>query len=307
MHFRQLLATNALIVGTVSIVLYAMGLRVRFSDPVTSAISVSLLSAIYIVYAYVRRDDRIAGLSASILLIACFTHAGAAGTYAAVALGLPLADHQFAAIDAALGFDWQWYFAWSASSPLLASALRAAYNSSLAQIIAACILLAVTGRNVRLAGFLWLFILIGSATTVLSALFPAVGAVIFHNPLPSLRVAIGEDAGVWHITQFQGLRDGTLRVIDFAKVEGVVTFPSFHTSLAVICSWAFWPFRLLRWPLLILNIVVIASTPSIGGHYFIDTIAGGILAWLAILALPRILGSGLVARPTDQRSSASIR
>lgn len=301
LHFRRLLFANASIAAIVVLVVLAVGLEIRHANPLAMASGIALLAAVYGVYTCFRRDDRIASLAASIILIACFTHAGGACTYAVASLGLPLADHYFAAIDAVFGFDWLRYFAWSASSPLIAGVLRFAYDSSLAQIIGACIALAMTRRIERLTGFLWLFILTGSAVTILSALLPAVGAVVFHDPPQSVRLAIGMDAGVWHLQQFHGLRDGSLRVIDFSKMEGIVTFPSFHTSLAIMCIWAFWPFRLLKWPILLLNSIVIAATPSIGGHYLIDTIAGGLAAWLAIYVLPAVLGrrTQSLANPQD--------
>ena len=39
------------------------------------------------------------------------------------------------------------------------------------------------------------------------------------------------------------VRDGSLRVLDFDKLTGIVTFPSFHAAAAVLYLWAFWPVR----------------------------------------------------------------
>ena len=65
-------------------------------------------------------------------------------------------------------------------------------------------------------------------------------------------------------------------------MEGIVRFPSFHTALAVIFTYAH---RGIRWsfpPVAALNGVMLRSIPSEGGHYLVDMIAGGAVALVAI-------------------------
>jgi membrane-associated phospholipid phosphatase len=61
-----------------------------------------------------------------------------------------------------------------------------------------------------------------------------------------------------------------------------VVFPSFHATLAVLCACAAWPLRIAKYRLLALNLLITLSSPAMGGHYFIDIIAGIILAALTI-------------------------
>jgi membrane-associated phospholipid phosphatase len=61
-----------------------------------------------------------------------------------------------------------------------------------------------------------------------------------------------------------------------------VVFPSFHATLAVLCAYAARPLRILKFPLLALNLLIVLSSPAMGGHYFVDIIAGIILAALTI-------------------------
>jgi membrane-associated phospholipid phosphatase len=83
-----------------------------------------------------------------------------------------------------------------------------------------------------------------------------------------------------------GLRDGTLRTISLDNSsEGLVVFPSFHTTLAVLCIFAARPLRILKIPLLALNLLIILSSPAEGAHYFVDIIAGILLAALT-MSLP---------------------
>ena len=62
-------------------------------------------------------------------------------------------------------------------------------------------------------------------------------------------------------------------------MTGVITFPSFHTIMALITIQAWSWHRALKIPILTWNLAVIFTTLPIGGHYFVDLAAGG-LVWL---------------------------
>ncbi|MGH6862946.1 MAG: phosphatase PAP2 family protein, partial [Methylocella sp.] len=94
-----------------------------------------------------------------------------------------------------------------------------------------------------------------------------------------------------YVSQWADLRNGTLRTVNPLNNQGLVVFPSFHTALAVLCACAAWPLRILKFPLLALNLLIILSAPAMGGHYFIDIIAGIILA-ASTVSLPGYILSG---------------
>ena len=87
-----------------------------------------------------------------------------------------------------------------------------------------------------------------------------------------------------HLPIFHGLRDGSFRALTGLASEGIITFPSFHAALAVIFIVALWPMPVLRWFGVVVNVLMLAATPIDGGHYFIDMVAGIVIAVLCIMA-----------------------
>jgi membrane-associated phospholipid phosphatase len=237
------------------------------------------------VYSTIRPDARIAALAFGAAYLILFTFAAALLSYVGTSLDRPLLDVQFAHADAALGLDWPAVLAFTDAHPRFGAALRLAYHSSMLQLVAVLVVLAAAGQVKRLGNFLILFTATGLVTILMSIAFPAAGAFVFHDPPAALRDVVGQAAGIWHLEHFQALRSGAMRTIDPSAIEGLITFPSFHTALAVITSWAFWRTRYLALPSAALSAIVIASTVPVGGHYFVDVFAGAAIAATCIAVL----------------------
>lgn len=243
-----------------------------------------------------------AALSGTALLLV-FTAAGATLSYAVAAMGFPLRDAEFAALDAALGVDWNGFLAFVAERPWLAATLVAAYHSSLLQTILVVVTLGLTGRTVALERFLVAYATTAVVVVLVSGFLPALGAYAHHDPDPAIRLMTAE-AGVWHLAHFEALRAGTFLELDLVKAEGIVTFPSFHTVLAILTVWALWEVRVLRWPALVLNVFVVVGTVPEGGHYVVDLIAGGAIATVAILVLSRRPRAATASAPSPAAAPA---
>jgi membrane-associated phospholipid phosphatase len=206
-------------------------------------------------------------------------------SYLSVSLALPLRDAE--AIDHALGFDWPEFLAVTNAHPIIAQMLRAAYRTSGPQLVLLLIFLSLTRRRNRLAEFLAIFAMSLVVTMMGMTLVPAEGAYAFFAPMPAQFSNFGPDSGMWHHATFIALRTQAAPVLDFADAQGLVTFPSFHTILAIITSYAVRDVRYLAVPTAALNLVVIVSTLPEGGHYLIDLIAGGLIAVFAIFVARR--------------------
>jgi hypothetical protein len=139
-----------------------------------------------------------------------------------------------------------------------------------------------------------------TATAVIASFIPAANALIYVDKAPT-DLSTLLDGGHSYFPTLEGLRAGTLRIIDFDGMEGLISFPSFHTANAILFVWALWPIRLLRLPMLVLNFLLIASTPLAGAHYLVDLIGGAAVAFAATFAT-----SWLVREPLPSVAHASM-
>lgn len=230
-----------------------------------------------------RAEARLAsGLACTAQLVA-FAAAAAPLSYVAAAFALPLRDGWFDAMDQALGLDWQALLQRMNQWPALFAVLRPIYLSLMVQMTVAVLCLAFSGRLIRLRVYTLAFIFATLTTILVSALLPAAGAwphfglTAADSPhlVPSVQTS-------WPV--FYGLRDGSLRLLVGAGSEGIITFPSLHAALAVILIASLWPVPVLRWAVLVLNVLMLAATPIDGSHYFIDVFAGMALALPCLIA-----------------------
>jgi membrane-associated phospholipid phosphatase len=75
----------------------------------------------------------------------------------------------------------------------------------------------------------------------------------------------------------------------------LVTFPSFHTTLALVIAYCGARLRFVGAPVVVLNLLVVASTMAEGGHYFADIAGGAVIAFAAI-GLVRLVNAGAATR-----------
>ena len=186
-------------------------------------------------------------------------------------LGLPLVDEALERADELLGFDWSAASNWVAHHPLVDLVFSKAYFSLRWQAPLILLIGSCARPGERNSEGIWLFVIGVLTCIILAAAFPAFG-------YPGV-------IGMTHIEELQRIREGHWTVMS-AGGGGLVTFPSFHAELAVIYIYCV---RHYRWALVFfapLNIVLLASTPTVGGHYLVDVIAGVAVA-LASIALVR--------------------
>ncbi len=268
---------------------------------VSAVISVVLWSVAYI-YTYWRPHQQIATTAQCVAYLMFVSPSIGLVSYAMVSLNLPLIDAQLAAWDAAMGFDWLAFLAFSADYPWFTKTMTMAYHSSGPLLIAAFFILSFFKHDDHLKRFLLTYAWTVFIVVVTAGLLPAIGAYEYYQPASELKV-FSAQAGVWHLDHFNALRDGTYDQFRLSEIEGLVTFPSFHTTLALLTVWCYWPLRWLRWPILVLNIFVLLGTVLEGGHHVIDMVVGAGLAFVAIAVARRLTDS---AAPQSQPSAVPV-
>jgi membrane-associated phospholipid phosphatase len=70
-----------------------------------------------------------------------------------------------------------------------------------------------------------------------------------------------------------------------------VGFPSYHTLQALVLMWYARSLPMLRWPAIVLNIIVLAAIPIQGGHHLVDAFGGTCVTLLAIWLAARVVSA----------------
>lgn len=223
---------------------------------------------------YRRRKRTVADMASMAALWIFLSATGCALTYLGATCALPLQDSALTGFDQALGFDWLTWRDAVAARPWLNLALSWAYASLLPQILLGILLLPALGMTERSIELIFLAAVTLVPTTVVSALWPALGPfAVFGGErseyLP--HVLALRTPGPWHF--------------DLPTMQGILTMPSYHAVLALLFVHAFRHTGLLGCLVAIVNGVMLLSIAPVGGHYLSDIIAGLAIAVSCIAAL----------------------
>ncbi|KAA1013797.1 phosphatase PAP2 family protein [Paraburkholderia panacisoli] len=214
-----------------------------------------------------------------LVLLLCFIASDDLLQYLTVTVNAPLVDESLIRFDNALGFHWLLFYRWVHAHPTLQAALQLAYLSFFVQVLAVPIILGLTGRRSELSEFVLLFMLTGSLLLLISTPIPASSAF--------LHFGISDPGTASGYSDFNLLRNGKLRVFEMVPSQGLISLPSFHTIVAVLSAYALRHIRKLFPLAVLLNLTMIASTPTQGGHYLADVFAGILLSALTIFIFRR--------------------
>ena len=231
-----------------------------------------------------RRDPRIATATPFCALLLLFQAAAATLSYLVISTNAALVDTPLARWDRALGFDWLALHAWLQAHSVTQALLSVAYASGLLQLVFVVLYLGLTGRRARLEEFMLLFMAATLLTIVASGVFPAAGAWKFHAASVGTSVAASFDLST--LSHFEPLRDGSLRDIALDRMQGLISIPSLHSAMAVLLVYAVRATRIVAPVFIALDLAMLASTPTDGGHYLVDVLAGIALA-VALIAFSR--------------------
>lgn len=201
----------------------------------------------------------------------------------------PMVDAKLAAADRLLfpAFSWPSLARWFGSHDAVSRVLSHVYSTLGWQPLLLFAVLTLSGR----AQMAWRVMTAWSAALLICVITftftPALDAYTYfaigHREMPGIL----SDTS-WNAPRIlTGIRNGTIDTLGNSTMEGLISMPSFHAAGAVILAWGYGKVAWLRWPFLVLNLIMLVSAVPVGGHYLIDILAGLLVAVIAISVAER--------------------
>ena len=242
-------------------------------------------------YGLVRREAALSAVLACSAFLVVFPAGCSLLSYLLVTIAGPRIDALLAAADQSIGFDWPALMALVAQHPLANTLLGLAYVSVMPQTVILLLALGWCQKITELYRLSLAFAFGAVITLGVWTLAPSFGAFsVYTLPDPvagKLGLVLGFDYG--H-SLVQMLKDGP-GFISPTELRGIVGFPSYHTLQALVLIWYARNIKALRWPSILLNLVVLVAIPIQGGHHLVDMF-GGVAVTVLSIALAEWVVSG---------------
>jgi hypothetical protein len=282
----RILFVVAISVIVVDVVWAAFG---HFSIDILAYVRLGLLSlALFaggIFYKIKRPDPNLAAMLLGSSFLCAFSAAASVLNYFLLTVAGPRIDFLLTGIDHAMGFDWVQALTTMSHHPLLNWVFFNAYGTTLPQIAVLLIALAWSGRHEEVYRFC-LAVAAGALIAItIWAIAPSLGAKSIYTLPPWVERHLVLDVTVDYGRGLVRLLHNGPGFITPTDIRGLIAFPSYHAVLALLMIWYARTIAWLRWPALILNLVVLVSAPIQGGHHLIDIFGGCGVAVLAILVV----------------------
>jgi hypothetical protein len=214
-----------------------------------------------------------------VLYLAMTCWCGVLTAYATQRLSFPLQDGLFESVDRALGLNWLEAMHWVDRHPILNENLAFAYNTMSAQIAIPVVVLGILNQVDELRRYLVGFAIALMITTVAAAFLPVLSHIAFIDRASFASLKFSGATPVEHLARLR-LPGPTLLS---GRVGGLLGFPSFHATVAILTPLVLRKYRAIFLPLLLLDAAMLCSTVTEGAHYGCDVIAGACVAVTAYL------------------------
>jgi hypothetical protein len=217
-------------------------------------------------------------------------------TKAGTRIDMPLAE-----LDRAIGFDWPAAMRWMAHHPHLNALAFIAYSSMLPQVALSTVVLAAIDAD-RVYRACMALALSALLCIAIWAFAPSFGAFSVY-PLPDVPMNLALDSS-YAQELVRLIKDGP-GLISPRDAKGLIGFPSYHAAMALLAIWYLRDVKILRWPVLILNLAVLLATPVQGGHHAVDVLAAFPVAALAVFLASHMGGAAKFPVMVNKPSKAA--
>jgi PAP2 superfamily len=200
---------------------------------------------------------------------------------------LPFADDILTAMDQSLGLNWLAYAKLIAAYPSINSIMFQIYNGLMPTIMLVAVEAIIVGEYQRCKEFISLIVTSLVITIFAATFLPATGAMDRFADA-NLKSLFHEGAGNYFVQQLLEVRGTAPLLINPSHLAGLASVPSFHTIASILLIYGSRG-HVLRTPVITaIALIILAGTPVYGGHYFVDMIAGAIVALAFIFVGRRI-------------------
>lgn len=268
-----------------------------------------ILQICLVIYCRARKMERFQPVIETNLFFAVGTTLLLPISYIAIRADMPLADDWLVRMDRALMFDWMSVIHFVDGRPWLAAMLQAAYASFQFQLVILPLYFALFRLGGRAQAIVFAYFLIVLVSSGISIWFPAYGTYVTFGVAQSDLHAIETGGAFSFLAEFHAVRSLPDFEMSLQRAEGILTFPSVHAAVALLCAWAAAGSRILFLPVLLLNVAMAFSAITHANHYLVDILAGFSVAiaciWVTKLFFP---GCGSAAsREAERKLFAEIR
>ncbi|MEZ2331064.1 phosphatase PAP2 family protein [Mesorhizobium sp. RCC_202] len=193
----------------------------------------------------------------------------------------PLMDGTFVLFDQTLGFDWPATVERLNASPTVAAILLFCYRSIPFQVMLTGCMYAAIGRQERLFEFATTLVFALSIASLVTMAIPTAGAYAYYHPAAETFSNYTARGGLAHLSVLEQLRASEPFEFKPDNIVGLISFPSYHTSLGILITYA-WRRTFAVFPLALVNCLMIVATVPEGGHHLADVIGGANVALISI-------------------------
>ncbi|NIJ42720.1 membrane-associated phospholipid phosphatase [Parvibaculum indicum] len=196
---------------------------------------------------------------------------------ASMSFDLPLTDKMLIHWDSFLPIDWHSYFRFVQLNGGVQTVLDYSYTSLSAVSFIGLVLFVWKNEMKRARYFMETFMIAAVVCTAIGVFLPAKGSVATYFGDVSSIAHFKTVPGVYAIDALNQMRSGLPHTLRIGEMPGLTVFPSFHTAAGIVLAVSFWRTSLFP-AVFVYTVVMIAATPVFGAHYFIDLIAGAVVA-----------------------------
>jgi membrane-associated phospholipid phosphatase len=265
--------------------LFAAGSNIVFLKFEILLVPVFVLTAIWLWYDW-RGIARLSELAYYPMMLFVSGISGLVLSYLVVDPTLPAYDGALAKMDAALFFHWPDWLTFYRSHPWCQRVLKLTYDSWGVQLYGSAFFFALTGQQSRNRELLRIAIVSSVLTLAVFHSFPALGPFFYFS--------VGQ--GIESLLHMPHLRAGERLTLTPIDLQGLISFPSFHTVMALAFMYVHRGQGRLTHIVVMVNAAMLLATIMCGAHYLSDLLGGAVITATAIAVIRLMNANGLRRR-----------